>query len=104
MVKVVSTVLHLEIVSSNVEEDDTVILTCIADIANPVSSIMWYYGSVRVTDNVEDNILPGDYNSYSSISFLTWTANRNDNGVIYTCKVDGTDLEEEDKVMNISCE
>ena len=78
-------------------------LTCTADEANPTSQITWYRDDDPVTEGVVKYEEEGDYNSYISISFLTWTAQREDNGVIYSCEVDGTDLQDEHK-MNVTCE
>ena len=85
-------------------EGDTVTLTCTAGEANPTAQILWYRRLNHMKDSVEDSTEDGDCNSKISISNLTWAANREDNGVIYSCKVDGSNTLQEDNKININCE
>ena len=100
---VTSTHLTLKVDSQHATEGDTVTLTCTADEANPTSHITWYRGSEHVADGIETSTKPGEYKSDISISTLTWTAGRDDNGVIYSCEVDGSNQLQEEHKMNIYC-
>ena len=95
--------LALKTSSPQTPEGEDARLTCRADEANPTSQITWHRDSVQITEIVEDEYIEGRYNSYTRESILAWTSDRQDNGVTYSCEVEGSNLPQESHKMSVTC-
>ena len=92
------------VASSEADDGEETTIKCTAGEANPTSRIKWYRNNAHITaENIEEKNIEGKYNGYIRESILTWTATKQDNGVTYSCEVEGSNLQESHE-MSVTCE